>query len=348
MSLKIVFIGDLNIYTESKSKLDGFLELGWDVRALSSQTIPHFPGLGNTNNFFQRARRKIYPMYDPTRVNAKLREMALDGSLQAFDLLWSDKAINILPETYSLIQEKVPSLKLIFASGDNMAIKNFRNRAFEQTLPVFDAVITTKSWTLGELKNMGARSVFYIPKAFDANWCNFLSHPPKRWDISFVGSFEEQRAHSLLTLAKAGFQVDVWGNGWKKCKHKNHNLTIHDYPVYHGDLIRIIEETKINLCFLRKLAKDKSTNRTFEIPACGGFMLAEETQEQQEFFIGGKHAAYFDSDNGLVSLCDYFLKNFSIREVIAKQGHAKCLSSGYSYVDRCTQFYDEVWPLIKD
>ena len=65
--MKTLFIGDLNAHTESKSKCDAFIDIGWDVTALSSEKIPHLPGLGAANGFRERLKRKFFPMHDANR-----------------------------------------------------------------------------------------------------------------------------------------------------------------------------------------------------------------------------------------------------------------------------------------
>ena len=62
------------------------------------------------------------------------------------------------------------------------------------------------------------------------------------------------------------------------------NLIIHNKPL-EGKLYReAISNSKINLCFLRKANDDLQTDRTMEIPACKGFMIAERTNEQIKLF----------------------------------------------------------------
>ena len=346
MKIKSIFIGDLNDYTESRSKHDAFRDLGWDITSWSTVPVPTYPGLGSSNSLLRRVSRKILPMEDLTGVNAWLLKMVDNGELADFDVIWSDKAINVRPRILRRIRQQFPKVKLVFASGDNMTVPAFRNKAFLETLPLFDVVITMKSGTESDLENLGARLAVYIPKSFDKRWVSLLRTRQPRFDVSFIGSFEYERSRSLIALAESGLSVNVWGNGWGRLVGEQPNLKIHNKPVYYKEMIEKIEETKINLCFLRKLAQDKSTNRTFEIPACAGFMLAESTHEQKAFFPAGEAAEYFHTDAELVEKCNYFLANDDRRLTVAARGHQLCLSSGYSYHARAQQFMDDVMPLI--
>lgn len=340
--LRMLFIGDLNHHTESSSKCYAFQKLGVDVVALSSEEVPYLPGLGKASGLRDTIKRRLFPMWDGNNINRKLASMVNDKSLGEFDLFWSDKALNLKPNMLQKIRDDFPNLRLVFASGDNMTVPAFRNKAFEDTIGIFDVLVTSKTNTADQLIRMGAKHVLFMPKAFDDRWVDALTFPQKCIDISFIGSFEKERAKSLIAVAEAGYRVDIWGNGWRKLTHQHEKMIVHGVPVYEQALIDIVEKTKINLCFLRKLAKDMSTNRTFEIPACGGFMLAERTFEHANFFQEGVSAEFFNSDQELISKIDYYLVNDAQRSVVASSGHKHCILSGYDYKNRCKKILNEI------
>ena len=127
-------------------------------------------------------------------------------------------------------------------------------------------------------------------------------------DVGFVGMWEKERCESILYLADHGIKVRVFGDKkWGKYINYSPNLTIELRGLYNDDYAKSFKAFKISLCFLRKMNFDQQTTRTVEIPACGGFMMAERTNEHLAMFDENKEAVYFSSNEELLEKCKYYL-----------------------------------------
>jgi hypothetical protein len=104
--------------------------------------------------------------------------------------------------------------------------------------------------------------------------------------------------------------------------------------IYEDRYAAVVAGSQIALGFLRELNPDQHTTRTFEIPAIGGFMLADRTEDHLEFFEEGKEAEYFSSDEEYRDKVGFYLASERARTRLAAAGHQRCITSGYSYDDR--------------
>jgi spore maturation protein CgeB len=192
-----------------------------------------------------------------------------------------------------------------------------------------------------------------VDKAFDAehHLPQTLTDQEHEWlatDVGFIGSFERDRAEAMAFLAQSDIPVRVWGNGWEANPLVKDNLVIErralinaaDNALYSKGICA----TKINLAFLRKANRDLHTDRSIEIPACGGFLLAEYSDEHVRLFEEGREAVFFRSRDDLLDKVRYFLEHEDERRAIASAGLKRCLSSGYSHRDRVGFMLEQMFP----
>jgi hypothetical protein len=216
-----------------------------------------------------------------------------------------------------------------------MYARHNRSFYYTQGLKFYDHVFTTKSYNITELKSLGAKNVSFLYQAFSnekhLNRNLEVNEPPQR-DVSFVGYADEIRFKTIQYLAENGIEIELAGATWKKFKSRAHkNIFIHARDLMGKEYSHFIRTSKINLGFLRKINRDLHTSRSVEIPACGGFLLAERTSEHEVLFRDKQEAVFFNDDQDLLRLVRQYLLDDEQRNVIRMRGLKRCQDSDYSY-----------------
>ncbi len=337
-NIKVLFVGDLNTYGRGYQRMRSLQNICIKIDKISHSLISP-EGVIKRPNFITRVFQKFRLERDLVGVNKQIIN-ALKKT--HYDLLWIEKGNMIYPWILKRIRLKYPALKVISISEDDMYARHGGSLWYKWGLKNYDIVFTTKSYNLHELIEYGAKNTHLFLDSYDE-----LTHKKVRLNdierkkfvcnVSAIGAFESERAHTLLYLAKSGIQVVVWGNGWKRWVGKHPNLIVKDQFLFGDDYSKAICGSRININFLRKVNRDEITSRSVEIPACGGFMLAERTDRHQEFFIEGQEADYFSSDQELLLKIDHYLKYPEEAEKIASAGYKKCLDAKYSMRDQIVQ-----------
>lgn len=307
-------------------------------------------------SFFNRVINKLFNLgfnvnlIDWYSCNKKIINKVYSNN---YDVIWIDKGLLIKSSTLKCIKNKFPKILIIGYSPDEMTQRHNQSANFLASLKYYDAYITTKSYAIQDLKKLGAKRVYFVNNAFEPTF-----HFPRSiteldikllgGDIGFIGTWEQERANSIIFLAEKGLNVRVWGGGkWLNYKGKYKNLIIEDRGLFSEAYSKALVAFKINLCFLRKINFDQQTTRSIEIPASGGFMLAERTAEHLNLFEENKEAVFFSSDQELYEHCAYYLKNENERLRILQSGYLKCLNSGYDNYQTIKRVLDKIMSDIK-
>lgn len=336
--MKILYVGALWFGSTALHRMVALQDLGHDVIGIDT-TPPdrrweHFLPI--------RILRRLGYHLDLAGANRRILEHIHRDS---FDLLWIDKGLTIFPKTLKLVKRIQPGCLLVSYSPDDMMNPRNQSRWYLASLPIYDLHVTTKAYNVAELKSLGAKDVVFVGSGYDPHTHHPISLTPEErriWgaDVGFIGDFERARYEMMLALARAGVQVTVRGPRWEPYVGRHPNLIIKPGWVLGDDYAKAICATKINLCFLRKANRDLHTTRSFEIPACGGFMLAERTDEHLALFREGEEAEFFGDERELISKVKYYLQDEAKRREIAFRGRERCLRSGYSNQERLASVLD--------
>lgn len=330
ISKKILFVGDLNCGTRSLMRLDTLRDLSSSIIAISNTKIPFLGGIDKPSLLSRLFFKMGYPL-DESKLNKTF--LNIIKTHNDIDLIWIEKSLFLKPYLVKLAKTLHPKTKIISITEDDMYALHNRSKFYNSSLPYYDHIFTTKEFNVLELPSIGAKQVHHFNDSFYEKLhkplVDYSCINSKDIDVSFIGTYEIERAEIINWLANKGITIHVYGSQWNKFKDKlSDNLKIYP-PVYSDNYVDIINRSKINLCFLRKINRDTITSRSIEIPACAGFMIAERTKDHMDKFIEGKECEFFSSKMELYEKIIYYLSNLNMIYEIGQNARQKCVNQEY-------------------
>ena len=333
--VRIIHVADLSGFSRCWARTRAFQDLGIEVRSIRVRTEGDPRTGGNRPSAPVRLLGRLGFHFD--WVGAGRNVLAALEQAPA-DIVWIENGKALNPAHLRRIRRRFPATRLVNFSEDDMFLSHNHTPRYRRCLPQYDVVFTTKAANAeaGELQSLGARDVRFIHQAFDPYQHHPIVLSPDEVqlldaDVSFVGSYESARANSMLHLARNGVTVRVWGDGWAGRAPVHPNLHIEGRAMVNlpGDLnyTKAVAASRINLCFLRKLNRDQHTSRSFEIPAIGGFMLAERTDQHVALYAEDKEAGFFGDDEELLAKVRFYLAHDEVRRRVAAAGHKRCIEN---------------------
>lgn len=339
--LSIILVGQTITGSRTPQRVAALQRLGHQVRVVpinrDGATYEDRPSL------MDRLRYRLRLPADSAGCNRRVVAEAAQGA----DLVWIEAAPMIRAGTLRRLRRLLPSAPLVWFGEDDMLNPVHRSRWLDRAIKLFDVWVTTKSFNAApeELPALGARRVMFVHNSFDPVLHRPVPPDPAlAADIAFVGTYEEPRARSLLRLAEAGLPVRVWGNGWGGLVGRHPSLIVENRPLYDEDYARVVSSTQISLGFLRKGNRDRQTCRTLEIPACGGFLLHEYSDEAAGLLEPGREAAFFRDDDELIAQARAWLADAPRRHAAAAAGLARIHLDCHSHDQRLHAILSRIFP----
>ena len=332
--MRILYTGPLDQWSTTEARRKALLTLVHTVIAVDS-----LPYMQRTSTLLTKLQWRW--LFGPG-VSLYNRDLLQTARECRPDVVWIDQGICVWPETVQAIIAQTGALLLHYTSED---VEHWRQkfRHYYKAVPLYDVHVTTNSLNIPFLRRLGARKVIRAEFGYDPD----LHRPPvmeadelERYysNAVFVGHWEPTTEETVLRLREEGLGLRVWGGGWKKVTTKSllaDKGQFHD--IYGERYVKTLAGAKICLCFVSKWNRSQSSGRTFEIPAIGGFLLAERTDDHLSYYEEGKEAEYFLSLDELLWKARYYLTHEGERFAIARAGHERCLKSGYTHRDRVAQ-----------
>ena len=238
-------------------------------------------------------------------------------------------------ETLTKIRELFPKTKLIcFGSDDDL---HFDSLSRYYAL-FFDYYIAGQILPLEIYKKEGI-------DAFITSGTNIQHFKPlnlkKIYEVTLIGTPNKDRYDLTKYLMDKGINIKIFGWGW----HKYPDLKkIYGGPLSDKELVKKIDQSKINLCNMRTGFKTLNPikGKILEIGATKGFLLTEYSPGLLKIFKEGKELAIYKNNKDALEKIKYYLKHEKEREKIAENLYKKIIREYDLYKD-LKKFFNKIF-----
>ncbi len=323
------------LYATGLSPNDSSLYRLWALERLGHTVVPLNAFAYEPKN--DLVRKVTFRLAAGPSVNRLNRDLLHLAEVEQPDVVWTDKLLGMQPRTLKRLRA------MGIATVSYMIDNPFGRRGdpgwrlYMKDIPFYDLHVVQRTSNLGDYASRGARDAIKIQTAYEPT---IHFPPPEGWsdaerdrEVSFIGTPYDRRGEFLTRLWREfGLPVTVSGGlVWKE--HLTAEAVAAMYRG-HGELFREayregIWRSKINLSFLTHANHDEFTHKSFEIAACGGFLLAERSPGHLERFVEDEEAVFFSDLEECVAKIRRYLPDEPARARIAAAGRLRAERSGY-------------------
>lgn len=243
------------------------------------------------------------------------------GALFDPDLVLILKGNFIAPSTVSRLRRDSHAVLANF-NPDSPFNPGVSSRWVVEAIPSYDLHLTWSRGLMPKVETAGAAAVRFLPFARDPDSFRPISTSESAYKagIVFVGTASPEREEWVSALTD--FDLAVWGHRWHRwASRQNHRAFWRGRAAVGADFCKATHGAAICLNLLRPQNAGEHNMRTFEIPACRGFMLTQRSRGQAEFFEEGVSMACFGDASEMREQVGRYLLDSRARQRIAEAGH---------------------------
>ena len=326
--MKILYVGQLSANDSALYRLWALERLGHTVVPLNSYD-------------YQPQSDLLRKIVHRTQIGAWVRRLNHDvlgaAERERPEVFWADKLLGLRPETLKRL--RAMGVATVSYMIDN-AFGPRRDpgwRLYMKDIPYFDLHVVQRDSNVVDYRSRGARDVIKIQTAYEPT----IHYPPAEgWsdaertrDVSFIGTAYDDRPEFLTRLwRECGLSIAISGSSvWRERLDAEAAAALYTGSELYGAAYReAVWQSKINLSFLTHSNHDEFAHKSFEIAACGGFLLAERSEGHAARFEEDREAVFFTGFEECVAKIRRYLPDEAARERIAAAGRERAVRSGYS------------------
>jgi hypothetical protein len=323
------------LYAAGLSPNDSSLYRLWALARLGHQIVPF-----NANDYQSPnplLRKIVFRLSAGPSVDRLNRDLLAIVQREKPDLLWTDKLLWMRPRTLDRLRAMgIPTISYMIDNPFGPR-QDPGWRLYMKDIPHYDLHVVQRDRNIADYRNRGARDVIKIQTAYEpiihyspsAGW----SDKDRNREVSFIGTPYDDRADTLNKLSQTGeFQVAISGNhrSWQRALSSDAFARLYrEGELFQQQYREAIWRSKINLSFLTRSNQDEFVHKSFEIAACGGFLLAERSEGHLQRFREDEEAVFFSTFDECLQKIRRYLNDEPTRARIAAAGLARAQRDGY-------------------
>lgn len=144
------------------------------------------------------------------------------------------------------------------------------------------------------------------------------------YEKHFQRSIEEIREQNLLDEN----DLNIYANCWR------------GFVKTESELAEIYNSSKINLNITEQ-GISSLNYRVFEVLASGGFLLTDEREDLQRYFIPSKHLEVYKNSADLIDKINFYMNNLNIAQRVAQLGRFQSVEK-HNYSARAREILEKV------
>ena len=303
------------------------VSLGMEARVCDAREAYRAPAWRQKTDWWMRGHRPARLVEFSARVLQIVRTFAPD-------VLLTTGIAPVDAQTLRTIAE-LGSARLNFLTDDPW---NPAHRAawFQEALTQYDRVFTPRQANESDLEAAGVPAVSVLAFAYapDVHFPEAPATTGHGWDVDVMvaGGGDRDRVEVIAPIIRAGFSVALYGGYWDRFRETR------DAARGHLDAAALRQATgaaRLCLGLVRRANRDGHSMRSYEVPAMGGCLIAEDTADHRALFgPDGDAVAYFARPEDAIERVAALLRRDDLRRDLAQRARTIVTTGRHTYADR--------------
>lgn len=278
------------------------------------------------------------------------------------DLVWVDKGYTLFPRTVRQVKQ-ITGARVVSHINDTpfttRRSERYMWRHFREAIPLYDVHLVSQRFQIQQFLDAGAQRVLRFMHGLDPDVHRpqpaQVAPPEVEGGLLFVGNCEPDRVLiAERLLERFGLRVQVFGPHWDRFATPalRRSGALHP-PIYLEPYAAAVGAAGVCLGLLSASNQDQITRRSYEVPGCGGCLLAQRTVDHQRLLREGREAFFWSDIEELLEKAQYLLEHEEVVRRVKEAAYRRSHELGFGYDQRIPRWLgfisgdrqvgDELW-----